>query len=128
MAKFSMTKKQFINQWLRHFARDIQKETLTGHCCEQHMWHVFSFGLLPNDSFLIGSAAQEAFDNADKADCICCDLYGSGGVTNVLSPMLNTAAKIDTNITEFYVVSADYRWTYIKTHEPNSGPYFYKLP
>ncbi|MBR4288481.1 MAG: DUF4275 family protein [Clostridia bacterium] len=125
MAKFSMTKQKFINQWLRHFAQGINKGQYEKYVKDQYVWHVFSWELIKPDGLLIGDAARQAYNEAVKTDCIFCDMYNNGGVTDKLSPQYDTAEKIDENLTEFYVVAKDYSWTYIKTHECDlCGPYF----
>ena len=125
MAKFSMTKQKFINQWLRHFAQGINKSQYEKYVKDQYIWHVFSWELIKPDGLLIGDAARQAYNDAMKTECIFCDMYNNGGVTDKLSPQYDTAEKIDENMTEFYVVAKDYSWTYIKTHEGNlCGPYF----
>ena len=125
MAKFSMTKQKFINQWLRHFAQGIHKNQHKKYVKDQYVWHVFSWELIKPDGLLIGDAARQAYNDAMKTECIFCDIYNNGGVTDKLSPQYDTAEKIDENMTEFYVVAKDYSWTYIKTHECDlCGPYF----
>ena len=125
MAKFSMTKQKFINQWLRHFAQGINKSQYEKYVKDQYIWHVFSWELIKPDGLLIGDAARQAYNDAMKTECIFCDMYNNGGVTDKLSPQYDTAEKIDENMTEFYVVAKDYSWTYIKTHECDlCGPYF----
>ena len=125
MAKFSMTKQKFINQWLRHFAQGINKSQYEKYVKDQYIWHVFSWKLIKPDGLLTGDAARRAYNQAVKTDCIFCDMYNNGGVTDKLSPQYDTAEKIDENMTEFYVVAKDYSWTYIKTHECDlCGPYF----
>ena len=125
MAKFSMTKQKFINQWLRHFAQGINKDQYEKYVKDQYIWHVFSWELIKPDGLLTGDAARQAYNEAVKADCIFCDMFNNGGVTDKFSPQYDTAEKIDENLTEFYVVAKDYSWTYIKTHECDlCGPYF----
>ena len=125
MAKFSMTKQKFINQWLRHFAQGINKNQYEEYIKDQYIWHVFSWELIKPDGLLIGDDARQAYNDAMKTECIFCDMYNNGGVTDKLSPQYDTAEKIDENMTEFYVVAKDYSWTYIKTHECDlCGPYF----
>lgn len=127
MSKFSMTKQKFINRWLRHFAAGISNDQYERYIENQYIWHVFSWNLIETDALLIGDAARQAFNQIAKTDCICCDMSGSGGVTDKLSPCFDTAEKIDAELTEFYVVAKDYSWTYIKTHEGDMcGPYFLK--
>ncbi|MBQ5321326.1 MAG: DUF4275 family protein [Oscillospiraceae bacterium] len=123
MSKFSMTKQKFINQWLRRFAPKLSKKQYEEHIKNQHIWHVFSYNLIKSENLLIGDDARQAFNQANKNDCICCDI--NNGVTDKLSQLYDTAEKIDSALTEFYVVARDYSWTYIKTHEGNlCGPYF----
>ena len=128
MPKFSMTKQKFINQWLRHFAKGVAKEQLNRHVDDQFIWHIFSFKLIETKNLLVGDSARQAFDQISKEECICCDMFGNGGVTDKLSSEYDTAEKIDRVFTDFYVVAKDYSWTYIKTHEDgNCGPYFFTL-
>ena len=123
MAKSSMTKQKFINQWLRHFAPGLSKGQFEKYVKGQYIWHVFSCDLIPVDGLLTGKDARQAFDGAIKTDCICCDMHN--GVTDQLPPQWDTAEKIDSQLDEFYVVAGDYSWTYIKTHEGDlCGPYF----
>ena len=125
MANFSMTKQEFINQWLRHFAHGINKNQYEKYVKDQYIWHVFSWELIKPDGLLTGDAARRAYNQAMKTDCIFCDMYNNDGVTDKLSPQYDTAEKIDENMSEFYVVAKDYSWTYIKTHECDlCGPYF----
>ena len=127
MAKFTMTKQKFINQWLRHFAKGVSKDQLERYVKDQFIWHIFSWELINNENLLVGNTARLAYNKAVKTDCIFCDMFGNGGVTDKLSPQYDTAEKIDENLTEFYVVAKDYSWTYIKTHEGDlCGPYFLK--
>lgn len=125
MAKFSMTKQKFINQWLRHFASALSKDQFEKYVKDQFIWHVFSWELIAFEGLLTGDDARQAFNQENKTECICCDMYNGNGVSNMLSPKFNTAEKIDMEMNEFYVVAKDYSWTYIKTHEGDvCGPYF----
>lgn len=120
-----MTKQQFINQWLRHFAQGLTKKQLEQYVKDQYIWHVFSYNLINPRELLTGDDARQAFNEEAKTDCIFCDMYNNGGVTDKLSAQYDTAEKIDTELSEFYVVAKDYSWTYIKTHEGDlCGPYF----
>lgn len=127
MSKFSMSKQKFINQWLRHFAPDLTKKQYEEYVKNQFIWHVFSWKLIDCTGLLIGDDARKAYDKVNKDNCICCDLFNSDGVTDKLPSQYDTADKIDSLTTEFYVVAKDYSWTYVKTHEGDlCGPYFFK--
>ncbi|MBQ4117205.1 MAG: DUF4275 family protein [Clostridia bacterium] len=125
MAKFSMTKQKFVNQWLRNFAPKLSKDQFEKYIKNQFIWHIFSWKLIEFDGLLVGNDARRAFNQAIKDECICCDIFNGNGVTDNLSPQFYTAEKIDAKLSEFYVVAKDYSWTYIKTHEGDlCGPYF----
>lgn len=130
MSKSIMTKQKFKNQWLRHFASGIDKKDIEKYVvdCGGYVWHVFSFELVDKARFLVGDAAREAYDLEDKTNCIFCDMFGSSGVTDKAAEEYSSAKSIDMSVTELYVVSEDFSWTYIKTHENGlCGPYFMKI-
>jgi len=128
MAKFLMTKQKFQNQWLRHFAGNLSKEQFEKYVNNQYIWHVFSWELISSQNLLIGDTARSAYNSKDKSECIFCDIFGSDGVTDKCSALNTSAETIDDAFTEFYVVSKDYSWTYIKTHEGDAcGPYFLEI-
>lgn len=127
MGKNTMTKQEFINQWLRHFASTLSSTQLDRYVKGQYIWHVFPYNLIGN-GFLEGKDACKAFDQADHSNCLCCDIFGDGGVAEGLPLGCNSAESIDERFVEFYVVASDYSWTYIKTHEGDlCGPYFLKV-
>ena len=129
MAKQIMSKQKFINQWLRHFAKNVSKDATDSYVKNQYIWHVFSWRLLDSDSFLTGDDARRAYDEVDKANCIFCDMFGANGVSHRMLDEYSSSLSIDSYVTELYVVSQDYSWTYIKTHENDiCGPYFMKIP
>lgn len=124
MSTSSMTKQKYIDQWLRHFAPNLSKKQYNEYVKGQYIWHVFSWKLIDCEELLTGDEARRAFDAAIKDDCICCDMFGSG-VMDRLPAHYSSAANIDSGAVEFYVVAADYTWTYVKTHESDCcGPYF----
>lgn len=128
MPKSVMSKQKFINQWLRHFAKNITKEKRSRYVNNQYIWHIFSWNLLEPESFLTGDDARSAYDNVDKSDCLFCDMFGPNGVTDQLLDEYSSSKEIDSKITELYVISSDYSWTYIKTHENDlCGPYFMRI-
>ena len=127
MARTKMTKQKFVNQWLRKFAPTLTREQYEKYVQDQCMWHVFSWNLIELDGLVTGDKAREAYNKAIKNECIFCDMYGMLGVSDKLSPLYDTAEKIDENFSEFYVVAKNYSWTYIQTHEGDAfGPYFLK--
>lgn len=128
MAQSIMSKQKFINQWLRHFARNIHASDIQKCFVNDFIWHIFSYELLDEGAFLVGDAARLEYDKADKFDCIFCDIYGQNGVTDKMLSEYSSSKEIDEKITELYVAAKDYSWTYIKTHENDlCGPYFMRI-
>ena len=110
---------------MKYYQNNDDKNQYEKYVKDQYIWHVFSWELIKPDGLLTGDAARRAYNQAMKTDCIFCDMFNNGGVTDKFSPQYDTAEKIDENLTEFYVVAKDYSWTYIKTHECDlCGPYF----
>jgi len=125
MAKFSMTKQKFTNQWLRHFASDVPKKELEKYVTSEgnFLWHVFSWKLIPDGKYLSGDEAKRAYDEVDKNGAIYVDWFKGG--FNCMTPEFDSAESLEEMI-EVYVTAADFSWTYIKTHEDMCGPYFMK--
>ena len=68
-----MNRNRFEKRWLQAYAADVSKEDIekcviaTGN----YIWHVFSWNLLPKDSYLTGDSARAAYDAVDKTDAVC---------------------------------------------------------
>lgn len=125
-----MSNSKFINQWLRHFASDVPEKDLRQHVLGRgnYIWHIFSWKLLPEGSYLVGNAAREAYDQVDKTDAVYYEPF-QGGEARPVTEAQSCAALLDTRktYTEIYIVGKDFSWTYIKTHEDDlCGPYFYQ--
>lgn len=117
----------FEKRWLKLFASEISEKDIEKYVVSygNYIWHVFSWELKPKGSCLVGDAAQEAFDRADKSGARYYEPFPENGEhePSYDSP---SAAELD-ELIECYALSADESWTYIKTHEGDlCGPYFYK--
>ncbi|MBO4847922.1 MAG: DUF4275 family protein [Clostridia bacterium] len=115
----------FEKRWLKLFASDISKSDIRKYVLDAgFIWHVFSWELKPSGSFLAGEAARQAFDSADKSNATYYEPFPLNGPheTQYNSP---SASQLD-DLEEVYIISSDNSWTYIKTHERNLGPYFYR--
>ena len=128
MKKTDLTPEQFKKRWIAEFAGEVRRGDLSKLVLSDsnHIWHVFSFNLIPKGSWLEGDAARKAFDRADKKEAEYVIYYGNKETVDL--PYV-TAEKLDRDedIVEMYVVGADRDWTYILTHEDGLGPYFYSL-
>ena len=113
----------FIEEWILHFADNVSESFLKKRVYNSgFIWHIFSFNKI--DKYLSGDDARKAFDKADKNGAKYFELWDDAeSVKNLKIEM--DAMYID-GFDEFYVVGADWSWTYIKTHESECGPYFLK--
>lgn len=123
-----MTYFEFEKKWLLHFAKDISEKEIQNHVVSNGnmLWHVFSWELLPKESYLEGEKAKKAYDEMCeylKEDAIFIEPF-EGKDAFSLTQKEATSAKLD-RYTEIYAVGKDFSWTYIKTHEGDfCGPYF----
>ena len=115
----------FEKRWLRLFAGKVPKEEIEKRVIASgnYIWHVFSWDLLPEGSFMEGDPARDAFDKVDKTGARYYKPFAPPGAP---SPKYRSPSAADLDmLTEIYVIAADRSWTYIKTHEGNCcGPYF----
>lgn len=84
----------------------------------------FSWELIDKEAYLVGDEARKAFNDIMKSNAI---FHFPWDEDTKLETKRNeiTADMIDA-YEEVYVVTSDWSWTYIKTHEEGLGPYFYK--
>jgi len=122
-----MTRDEFYNEWLKHFAEGISKENIERYVVStgNYLWHVFSWELLEEAKFLTGDSAKDAYNKIDKDNAIYIDWFSDDGA-KALAQGLSNAEALD-QMSEVYVAAPDFSWTYIKTHEIMCGPYFMKL-
>ena len=114
----------FEEMWLERFAAGISEENLRKYVRDagNYIWHVFSWKLLPEESFLAGERARQAYDAVSKEGAIYAAPFEAE--CGALPDDMKTARSAEER-TEIYVAGRDFRWTYIKTHENDlCGPYF----
>ena len=122
-----MTKNEFYDKWLSVFAANISQEKKERYIVSygNYIWHAFSWELLDQKDYLVGDAAREAYDHIDKSGAVYLRWFDDEQ-TQALPADLHTAHSLEA-LHEVYVVSRDFSWTYIKTHECDlCGPYFMK--
>ena len=121
--------RDFEKKWMSSFANGIDKKAIQKYVVStgNYIWHIFSWKLLPQGSYLVGDAARKAYNNLSKQKRECALFIEPFGDKKsfFLSCRDSAAEKLD-EYTEIYVAAADFSWTYIKTHEGDyCGPYFY---
>lgn len=124
-----MDKKEFIKMWLVKFAPNMSKSLYKKRIENQFIWHVFSFGIIEKEKYVIGENARQAYDLIDKTDAIVFQLWDNSEITQPMQDKFNSSKKLDF-LPETYVVASDFSWTYVSTHENDCqglGPYFMKI-
>ena len=116
----------FEKEWLYHFANHVSKSLLrkkvTGR--GNFLWHIFSWEIIDKDKYLIGDGARKEFDKVDKSKAKYFSLWEDEPSLKFLEKKMDSE-YID-KFSEIYVVASDWSWTYMKTHEEECGPYFYR--
>lgn len=118
---------QFYAKWLKTFAPHLTSAQYNEYIRDAFIWHVFSFEIVPANSFLEGDAARAEFDKVNKDGAQCIRLWGDDE-PRPLDRKLKAAdiERNNQNAIEFYAVGDGFKWTYIVTHETccGLGPYF----
>ncbi len=122
-----MDESQFRAMWLQIFAKDISQDDINKYVTSTGnlIWHVFSWNLTDKKKYSVGEAAKSAFNKEDKEGALYLDWFQDEPCKTITRD-LDCAGAFD-NFVEVYVVAKDWSWTYIKTHEPDFGPYFMKI-
>ena len=116
----------FKKKWEETFLNNISKSQKKKIKIDSFLWHIFSYEKLP---CLKGEEAIEAFDKQTKKECYIFEQYEDNAF-KVMNTHKLKAKDITTELGEYlsdiYIVSSCFTWTYIVTHEKECGPYFYK--
>lgn len=108
--------------WNKTFAFGISAEEKRRIFFSQYRWHAFSYGLL---SGLEGKAAKRAFDAVEKSQVMA--FYQHGKEAYVIENAHLLKAKDFRMDEDIYLFDPQGKWTYVRTHEKELGPYFYQL-
>lgn len=107
------------NKWASHFAKDLSYEEQQSIYFDQFLWHLFSYKKRP---FLNNELAIEAFNHVKKQQCYIFYQNVDHALFVINGADLDLAYfELDSDI---YIVDKDFKWTYVKTHESECGPYF----
>ena len=110
------------------FAKDIDKKKIQKYVVStgNHIWHIFSWELLPEGSYLVGDKARKAYNELakyERENALYIEPFGIG--ESFALPWQDSVAEKLEDYTEIFVAANDFSWTYIKTHEGDyCGPYF----
>ncbi len=129
-----MSNADYVKKWLNAFAGDVGEDKVKAVGIGSNggfLWHCFSYRFV---ACLEGDKAREAYDGADKrgATVAFYELRGGSygiGEEQSISQEYETARSIDSSEdVEVYILGRDGEWCYIRTHEPDFGPYFCRKP
>lgn len=115
--------------WVNHFIPpEKHSKAIECYClptddgCSDYLWHAFSFELLDG---LCGNEAHIALQCVQIGEAVLLSNWEDAGFYIPDASAL-TASTLE-GITDFVLTSADFKWTYAKTHELELGPYFFKV-
>ena len=114
-------------RWSRMFAAGITPEQKKAICFNQYRWHLFSYQLLPA---LQGKEAEDAFLQAVKSTVYVFYQHCDNGWSLENAHLIRVedfVEDVPCPWTDVYLFDPVNRWTYIRTHEPDCGPYFFKV-
>lgn len=109
------------HRWEREFTKGISRSVKSSIYFNEYLWHVFSYQKLPG---FTNNEAVNAFENEQKHDCYV--FYQRSDAAYFLDNAEGLTAGDFINEQDVYIVDTGFKWTYVKTHESDCGPYFYK--
>jgi hypothetical protein len=115
---------RYREEWVKRFTPDFTDEKKAYERClgeRNFLWHLFSYG---HAHATEGEAAAAEFDEIKKCKSILLCNYEEKGY--VLSHSFKLKAETLEEFADVTVTSANFAWTYCKTHECDLGPYFYR--
>ena len=115
---------RYRDEWLKRMTPGFADEkNVREHCLGEgcFLWHLFSYSYA---HALEGAEASAEFDITKKCKSILiCSCEETG---YVLSHTYKLKAETLEKLRDVIVTSANFAWTYCKTHESDCGPYFYR--
>ena len=124
--RFSSVEKEFAaSKWDDFFASNLSDDQKESIYYNDFKWHVFSFEAIPCKT---GKEAQKAFNRVKKRDAYIF-IQCTDEAWYIENADLLTAADLALDSGHFdrrdiYIFDAQGKWTYVRTHESECGPYF----
>lgn len=123
-----MLTSEFFKKWYAAFAADVAPDIMSEKvkglgCCP---WHIFTFGGV---QCLEGEKALKAYMNSTEDEEVYVYIgydFDDDWVETRQNDILELTSLMKSG-TEIYIVSLDFTWTFVWTHEGDCfGPYFLK--
>ncbi len=113
-------------KWDNAFTNNITLEQKSEVYFEDFKWHVFSYELLPANK---KDDADNMFLEMEKGAAY---LFGQFTdecfvISNASYIGMNELELIHELLSDFYLFDTNGNWTYIRTHEPNLGPFLHQI-
>ena len=109
-------------KWSKIFASSISTVEKNRVYFNQFRWHLFSYNLLMCEK---DYDARTCFDKAIKTD-VYMFYQHSDEVYKIENPSLLKSTDFNKD-DDIYIFDTKEKWTYIRTHESDFGPYFYNV-
>lgn len=119
----------YKNVWFETFVPEEKRErAIDSYCFDKdgycgYLWHVFSYELL---DCIKGEAARNLFNESVRKDAVL--LLNVDDAACIINDISSFTAQDFDDLYDIILTANDYSWTYVKTHEPDCGPYFYRKP
>lgn len=117
--------RELRNKWESAFANDLTRSEKNQIHFNEMFWHIFSNEKV---SALTDQAARAAFNQQKKQKCFLFYQAKKNAFLLDNAFTLNDRDIINKlrGFVDVYIVSVDFNWTYVVTHETDFGPYFCK--
>lgn len=109
--------------WSKIFTQQVTKAEKKEIRYDQFRWHVFSFEKI---KALEKEKAREAFDQCKKSNVYV--FYQLKDQAFLLKHAKHLKSEDFDSDSDVYVFDPEQKWTYVRTHEEQCGPYFYQVP
>ena len=118
-----MDNRELIEKWLSVFGKGVDKKMIVDHVTSHGnlLWHLFKWGNVP---CIKGDEARIAFDALQYTEAIRFYDGYSNHIEGISVIDKVSAKKVDKDKkSDVYIVTKDFSWTYVRTHECDLGPY-----
>ncbi len=116
----------YKQKWFEQFVPPEQRvEARNCYCFDEdgfcgYLWHVFSYELLASDK---EDQANTEFDKIKKCGAVL--LANVDNIAFQIDDASKLSAKDVSELYDVILTDSAFSWTYVKTHEPELGPYFH---
>lgn len=116
-----MKKSDFIDKWIEIFGKELKQEYMN----YNYLWEVFF--IKPKEKFLSGLEATREFSKKDRKSALSIEMWFEDEVHEYDESYDNEIFNGEGTIPELFIVSKDWSWTYVCSHEDDddeNGPFF----